>query len=75
MPLMAWLLISPVRMFSLKFKGFGWRGNEIRYLFLALCVALIAILQLYSIPTIILLYILVSAVRWGLRNSKTDVNN
>ena len=75
MPLMAWLLISPVRMFSLKFKGFGWRGNEIRYLFLALCVALIAILQLYSIPTIILLYILVSAVRWGLRNSKTDVSN
>ena len=75
MPLMAWLLISPVRMFSLEFKGFGWRGNEIRYLFLALCVALIAILQLYSIPTIILLYILVSAVRWGLRNSKTDVSN
>lgn len=69
MPVMAWLLISPVRMFSLKFKGFGWRGNEIRYLFLALCVALIAILQLYSIPTIILLYILVSAIRWGLKGN------
>ena len=75
MPLMAWLLISPVRMFSLKFKGFGWRGNEIRYLFLALCVALIAILQLYSIPTIILLYILVSAVRWGLKNNGDGINN
>ena len=75
MPVMAWLLISPVRMFSLKFKGFGWRGNEIRYLFLALCVALIAILQLYSIPTIILLYILVSAVRWGLRNNRNVIND
>ena len=75
MPVMAWLLISPVRMFSLKFKGFGWRGNEIRYLFLALCVALIAILQLYSIPTIILLYILVSAVRWGLKNNGDGINN
>ena len=75
MPVMAWLLISPVRMFSLKFKGFGWRGNEIRYLFLALCVALIAILQLYSIPTIILLYILVSAVRWGLKNNEDGINN
>ena len=74
-PAMAWLLISPVRMFSLKFKGFGWRGNEIRYLFLALCVALIAILQLYSIPTIILLYILVSAVRWGLKNNGDGINN
>lgn len=75
MPVMAWLLISPVRMFSLKFRGFGWRGNEIRYLFLALCVALIAILQLYSIPTIILLYILVSAVRWGLKNNGDGINN
>lgn len=75
MPVMAWLLISPVRMFSIKFKGFGWRGNEIRYLFLALCVALIAILQLYSIPTIILLYILVSAVRWGLKNNGDGINN
>ena len=75
MPVMAWLLISPVRMFSLKFKGFGWRGNEIRYLVLALCVALIAILQLYSIPTIILLYILVSAVRWGLKNNGDGINN
>ena len=42
---------------------------------LALCVALIAILQLYSIPTIILLYILVSAVRWGLKNNGDGINN
>ena len=27
-PAMAWLLISPVRMFSLKFQGFGWRGKR-----------------------------------------------
>ena len=67
MPPMSWLLVSPVRMFSLKFQGFGWRGNAIRYLFLATCVVLIAVLRLYAIPTIILLYILVSAIRWGLR--------
>lgn len=66
-PAMAWLLVSPVRMFSLKFRGFGWRGNQIRYLFLAMCVVMIAMLRLYAIPTIILLYILVSAIRWGLR--------
>lgn len=67
MPAMSWLLVSPVRMFSLKFRGFGWRGNSIRYLFLAMCVVLIAVLQLYALPTIILLYILISAIRWGLR--------
>ena len=24
------LLVSPIRMFALKFHGFGWRGNEVR---------------------------------------------
>ena len=57
-------------MFALKFRGFGWRGNEIRYLFLLLCVAVIASLRLYSIPVIILLYILISAIRWGLQANR-----
>ena len=63
---MAWLLVSPVRMFALKFRGFGWRGNQVRYLFLLLAVALIAILRLYAVPAIILAYILISAIRWGM---------
>ena len=67
---MSWLLVSPVRMFALKFRGFGWRGNEIRYLFLLLCVAVIASLRLYSIPVIILLYILISAIRWGMQANR-----
>ena len=71
-PAMAWLLISPVRMFSLKFRGFGWRGNAIRYLFLTLCVVMIAVLRLYSIPAIVILYILISAIRWGLRRNSND---
>lgn len=66
MPVMAWLLVSPIRMFALKFKGFGWQGNEIRYLFLAASVVLIGVVRLYSIPAIIVLYILVSTVRWGM---------
>ncbi len=67
MPAMAWLLVSPVRMFALKFQGFGWRGNEIRYAFLASCVVLIALLRLWSVPAIIVLYILVSLLRWGIQ--------
>lgn len=61
----ALLMISPVRMFSLKFRGFGWRGNELRYLFLVLCVVAIAALRPYSIPVIIGLYIVISTVRWA----------
>ena len=67
---MAYLLISPIRMFALKFKGFGWRGNEIRYLFIALCVVLVALLRFYSVPAIILLYIVISTIRWAINSSK-----
>ena len=61
---MAYMLISPIRMFALKFKGFGWQGNEIRYSFIALCVVLIAAFTRYAVPAIILLYIIISAIRW-----------
>lgn len=57
------LLISPIRMFSLKFHGFGWRGNEVRYVFLLLAVATILLLREYSVPAIIVIYIAVSLIR------------
>ncbi len=60
----ALLMVSPIRMFALKFSGFGWRGNEVRYLFLAFCVVAIAVLRPCSIPVIIVLYILISTARW-----------
>lgn len=61
---MASLLISPIRMFALKFKGFGWRGNELRYSFILLSVAIIALFTRYAIPTIIIIYVALSFVRW-----------
>lgn len=67
---MAYMLISPIRMFALKFKGFGWQGNEIRYSFIALCVMLIAAFTRYAVPAIILLYIIISAIRWTVNLNK-----
>lgn len=67
---MAYMLISPIRMFALKFKGFGWQGNEIRYSFLALCAVLIAAFTRYAVPAIILLYIIISAIRWVVNLNK-----
>ncbi len=58
------LMISPVRMFSLKFRGFGWRGNELRYSFLGAGVLVVAVLRWWAIPALVLLYILLSLVRW-----------
>lgn len=61
---MALLLISPIRMFSLKFKGLGIKGNELRYGFLAVSLAMIIFMPAYSIVTIIVLYIVLSTLRW-----------
>lgn len=64
--IVAMLLVSPVRMFSLKFHewGLGSTDNKIRYGFLIVSCLLICLLRLYAIPLIIVLYIVVSAIRW-----------
>jgi CDP-diacylglycerol--serine O-phosphatidyltransferase len=67
---MACLLISPIRMFALKFKGFGWSGNELRYSFIVACVVLIAAFTKYAIPSIILIYIVISTLRWLISSRK-----
>jgi CDP-diacylglycerol--serine O-phosphatidyltransferase len=56
------LMILPVPMFSLKFTGFGWKGNEIRYLFIAVSLILLIILQEIALPLIILVYLLFSII-------------
>ena len=33
-PVMSWLLVSPVRMFAFKFQHFAWKGNGVRYVFI-----------------------------------------
>lgn len=61
---MSLLLISPIRMFALKFKGFGWSGNELRYTFLLVSALIIAFMPVYSVTIIITLYIVVSTLKW-----------
>lgn len=58
---MSYLLICPLRMFALKFHGFGIKGNEVRYGFLLVSLAGLIFLRVAAIPFIIVLYIVVSA--------------
>ena len=58
------LLISPIRMFALKFKSFGIKGNELRYGFIVAALALIILVPAYSLLAIIVLYIALSTLRW-----------
>ncbi len=57
---MCYLLIAEIPLFALKFKSFGWKGNEIRWSFLAAAVLLLVTLQFVGIPLAIVLYILMS---------------
>jgi CDP-diacylglycerol--serine O-phosphatidyltransferase len=57
---MSALLVSEIPIFSLKFKSFGWKGNEIRFVFLISSIILLVCLQFVGIPLVIALYILLS---------------
>ncbi|MEW6468860.1 MAG: CDP-alcohol phosphatidyltransferase family protein [Bacteroidota bacterium] len=60
--LLSYLLISPIRLFALKFKNFGWADNKVRYIFLALSAVLLILFQALGIPLIIVLYIVLSVI-------------
>lgn len=61
MLLSSWLLVSEVPMFALKFKNWGWRGNEVKYIFLLTCLPLLC-LGIIGIAAIIAWYILLSII-------------
>jgi CDP-diacylglycerol--serine O-phosphatidyltransferase len=60
---MSFLLVAELPLFALKFKSFGWKGNEIRYIFLTLCAVMLATLWWLALPLIIILYILLSLIQ------------
>lgn len=60
--IMSFLLIAPIPLFSLKFKKFGWKGNEIRYIFLLLCILCFALFQFFGVTVSIVLYVLMSVI-------------
>lgn len=61
--LSSWLLICELPMFALKFKHWGWKGNEVKYSFaIASVLAIIVFGPLTSFWGIILAYIVVSGV-------------
>lgn len=60
--ILSFLLVAELPLFALKFKHFKWKGNEIRFVFLGLCLVLLITLQFIGIPLIILLYIIMSVI-------------
>lgn len=57
------LLVSEIRLFSLKFKNFGWKGNEVRYIFLLISLVIILIFRTWSASIIVFLYLILSLIQ------------
>jgi CDP-diacylglycerol--serine O-phosphatidyltransferase len=60
------LLVCELPMFSLKFMNLRFQTNWVRYLFLFLSAFLLIAFQLAAFPLIILLYIFISLIQFGL---------
>ena len=60
------LLLVEIPMFSMKFSNYRFKTNWIRYLFLLLSTCLFIAFHLAAFPIIILLYILISLIQFGL---------
>jgi len=57
-----YLMNAEIPLFSLKFKQYGWKGNQVKYLFLLATIILLSTLQTIAIPLTIILYVLLSVV-------------
>lgn len=58
--LSSWLLVSEIPMFALKFKHWGWKGNEVKYVFLLSCVPLLLLFRISAFAVIIAWYVILS---------------
>lgn len=56
------LLVSNIRMFSLKFKDLSFRNNGIRYLFIVISAVIIILFGILGLAPVIILYIILSLV-------------
>lgn len=61
-PLSCWLLVAELPLFALKFKHWGWKGNEVKYIFIITSVLLLAILGVKGIAVVIAWYVLLSVI-------------
>ena len=68
---LCWLLVSEIRIFSLKFSSFGWAQNKIKFIFLILSALLIAFLKFAAVPLILVLYIGLSVLHF--RNADKNI--
>jgi len=60
----SYLLISEIKLFSMKMSGLSWALNKYKFIFIILAVVLLAFLKFVAIPIILILYILFSQIHF-----------
>lgn len=55
------LMVAEIPMFSFKFKGLQWAGNEIKFIFVVIAIVAVVIMQELALAPLVLLYIILSA--------------
>ena len=59
---LSYLMNAELPLLALKFKKFAWKGNEFRFILIALSISLLITVQYLAVPLIILVYIILSLV-------------
>lgn len=57
---MSYALVMELPLIALKFKNFGWNGNEFRFILIGVTVLLLMTLKLLAVPAILIVYVLLS---------------
>ena len=58
----SWLLVAELPLFALKFKHWGWKGNEVKYVFIISSIPLLLLLGVAGIAVVIGWYVVLSIV-------------
>ena len=61
--LFSWLMVSKIRLFSLKLNCFSYKNNRFAFTFALVCLFVFVILRWAGVPVIILLYIILSMIK------------
>ena len=67
----SYLLVSEIPMFALKFKTWGWKGNEVKYIFLLTSIPLLLFLGVSGLAAIIAWYVILSVIHSHFMTNKS----
>ena len=60
----SYLLISEIKLFSMKLSSMSWEENKFKFIFVILAIVLLVIFQFIALPMILLIYIIFSLLHF-----------